>query len=132
TTVENPTEENRLMLPLLIFSLFAMRGIGGFLGGYYIAYVGQNIVHRLRTQVFDRYLKLPSYYFDSNASGHLISRITFNVQQVSSAATDAITVIVREGLTVIGLFIVMINANWKLTLIFLAIGPMIGALVSYV
>lgn len=132
TTVENPTEENRLMLPLLIFSLFAMRGIGGFLGGYYIAYVGQNIVHRLRTQVFDRYLKLPSYYFDSNASGHLISRITFNVQQVSSAATDAITVIVREGLTVIGLFIVMINANWKLTLIFLAIAPMIGALVSYV
>ncbi len=132
TTVENPSDENRLMLPVLIFSLFALRGIGGFLGGYYIAYVGRHIVHQIRIQVFDRYLSLPSHYFDSNASGHLISRITFNVQQVSSAATDAITVIVREGLTVVGLFIVMINANWKLTLIFLTIGPLIGLLVSYV
>ena len=132
TTVQNPTDDSRLMLPLLIFSLFALRGLGGFLGGYYIAYVGQNIVHQIRVQIFERYLSLPSRYFDTNAAGHLISRITFNVQQVSSAATDAITVIVREGLTVIGLFIVMINANWKLTLIFLAIGPLIGALVSYV
>jgi subfamily B ATP-binding cassette protein MsbA len=132
TTVQNPTDDNRIMLPLLIFSLFALRGIGGFLGGYYIAYVGRNIVHQIRVQIFERYLCLPSRYFDRNSGGHLISRITFNVDQVSSAATDAITVIVREGLTVIGLFIVMINANWKLTLIFLTIGPLIGALVSYV
>lgn len=132
TTVQNPTDDNRLMLPLLIFSLFALRGIGGFLGGYFIGYVGYNIVHKIRVEIFERYLSLPSRYFDTNASGHLISRITFNVQQVSSAATEAITIVVREGLTVIGLFIVMINANWKLTLIFLTIGPLIGALVSYV
>jgi len=132
TTVENPTDESRLLLPALIFTLFAMRGLGGFLGGYYIAYVGRNIVHHIRIEVFERYLRLPSHYFDSNASGHLISRITFNVQQVSSAVTEAITVIVREGLTVVGLLIVMISANWKLTLIFLTIGPLIGVLVSYV
>jgi ATP-binding cassette, subfamily B, bacterial MsbA len=132
STVENPTDENRLLLPAVIVFLFALRGLGGFLGGYYIAYVGRNVVHQIRIQVFDRYLRLPSNYFDTNASGHLISRITFNVEQVSSAATDAITVTVREGLTVVGLLIVMISSNWKLTLIFLTIGPLIGLLVSFV
>jgi len=131
-TVENPSDENRLLLPALIFSLFLLRGLGGFLGGYYIAYVGRNIVHQIRTQVFDRYLKLPTHYFDNNASGHLVSRITYNVEQVSSATTDAVTVIVREGLTVVGLLVVMLTSNWKLTLIFLALGPVIGFLVGYV
>lgn len=132
TTVENPTDENRILLPALIVGLFAMRGIGGFLGGYYIAYVGRNIVHKIRTEVFGRYLGLPSRFFDTSSSGHLISRITYNVEQVSAAATEAITVIVREGLTVVGLFIVMVTSNWKLTLIFLCLGPFIGLLVAHV
>jgi len=131
-TVENPTDENRLLLPALIFALFIIRGVGGFLGGYFIAYVGRNVVHQIRTEVFDRYLKLPTHYFDRNTSGHLISRITFNVEQVTSAITNAITVTIREGLTVVGLLIVMVMSNWKLTLIFLALGPVIGFLVSYV
>ena len=131
-TVENPTDENRILLPALIIGLFALRGLGGFLGGYFIAYVGRNIVHKIRTEVFGRYLGLPSGFFDASSTGHLISRITYNVEQVSSAATDAITVIVREGLTVVGLFIVMVTSNWKLTLIFLCLGPFIGLLVAYV
>lgn len=131
-TVENPTDENRILLPLLIFALFLLRGIGGFLGGYFMAYVGRNIVHQIRTQIFDRYLKLPTHYFDNNASGHLVSRITYNVEQVSSATTDAVTVIVREGLTVVFLLAVMLTSNWKLTMIFLALGPIIGLLVGYV
>jgi len=131
-TVENPTDENRILLPAVIVLLFALRGAGGFLGGYYIAYVGRNIVHQIRTQVFDRYLRLPSHYFDSNSSGHLISRITYNVEQVSSASTEAITVMVREGLTVVGLLAVMVTSNWKLTLIFLGLGPIIGFLVGWV
>ena len=131
-TVENPTEEGRILLPALIVGLFAMRGLGGFLGSYYIAHVGRNIVHKIRTEVFDRYLTLPSRFFDSSSSGHLISRITYNVEQVSSAATDAVTVIVREGLTVVFLFFVMVSSNWKLTLIFLCLGPFIGVMVSFV
>lgn len=131
-TVENPSDESRILLPALILFLFASRGVGGFLGGYFIAYVGRNMVHQIRTEIFDRYLRLPSQFFDSNASGHLISRVTYNVEQVSAAATDAITVIVREGLTVIGLAIVMFVSNWKLTLIFFCLGPFIGFIVSYV
>lgn len=130
--IDTPTPEGRVMLPALILSLFALRGLGGFLGGYYIAYVGRNVVHQMRTQIFDRYLKLPTSFFDTNSSGHLISRITYNVEQVSSAVTDAVTVIVREGLTVISLMAVMFMSNWKLTLIFLSLGPLIGFVISYV
>ena len=131
-TIENPTEEGRILLPALIVGLFAMRGVGGFLGSYYIAHVGRNIVHKIRTEIFEQYLALPSRFFDSSSSGHLISRITFNVEQVSAAATNAVTIIVREGLTVLFLFFVMVSANWKLTMIFLCLGPLIGLMVSFV
>jgi subfamily B ATP-binding cassette protein MsbA len=130
--VESPTDESRLLLPALILALFAMRGIGGFLGGYYIAYVGRNVVHTMRVEIFDSYLKLPTTFFDNSSSGHLISRITYNVEQVTSAISDAVTVTVREGLTVIGLLAVMFFANWKLTLIFLCLGPIIGLVIRYV
>lgn len=132
TAVDNPTEENRLLLPALILGLFVVRGIGDFMGSYYIAYVGRHVVHKIRTEIFDRYLRLPTSFFDRSSGGHLISRITYNVEQVNSSVTEAITVVVREGLTVIGLFIVMVQANWKLTLLFLCIGPLIGLIVKVV
>src|SRR3990167_2116047 len=132
TAVDNPTEENRILLPALILGLFVIRGIGDFLGSYYIAYVGRHVVHKIRTEIFDRYLRLPTSFFDRSSGGHLISRITYNVEQVNSSVTEAITVVIREGLTVIGLFIVMVQANWKLTLLFLCIGPLIGLIVKLV
>jgi len=131
-TLDHPTDENRILLPALIVALFAFRGIGGFFGGYYIAYVGRHIVHRIRVETFERYLVLPSRFFDKSHSGHLISRLTFNVEQVASAATDAVTIIVREGLTVVGLLVVMLYTNWKLTLLFLCVGPFIAGILSFV
>ena len=132
TAVESPTEESRLFVPLLIVAIFALRGLGSFLGGYYIASVGRQIVHKLRTQLFNNILTLPSRFFDNSSSGHLVSKITFNVEQVTGAATNAITITVREGLTVIGLLGVMFYENWKLTLIFFFIGPFIGLVIGYV
>ena len=131
-SIENPTEESRLFVPALIIGIFALRGLGTFVGGYYIASVGRQIVHSLRTEIFNKLLTLPSSFFDRSASGHLVSKITFNVEQVTGAATNAITISVREGLTVIGLLGFMIYENWKLTLIFVAIGPVIGLVISFV
>ncbi len=132
TAVENPTEQSRLFVPLLIVAIFALRGLGSFLGGYYIASVGRQIVHKLRTELFNNILTLPSRFFDNSNSGHLVSKITFNVEQVTGAATNAITITVREGLTVIGLLGVMFYENWRLTLIFFFIGPFIGLVIGYV
>ncbi|MAK52164.1 lipid A export permease/ATP-binding protein MsbA, partial [Marinobacter sp.] len=69
--------------------------------------------------------------FDDNAAGRLVSKLTFNVEQVAEATTNAVTITLREGLTIVGLLGYMFYTNWKLTLIFLAVGPLIAAVVSY-
>jgi subfamily B ATP-binding cassette protein MsbA len=87
-------------------------------------------VHDLRVELFNKLLVLPNRYFDTHNSGHLISRITFNVTMVTGAATDAIKVVIREGLTVVFLFAYLVWMNWKLTLVMLAILPLIALMVS--
>lgn len=129
--IENPTEGNRIMLTLLIVGVFAFRGVGTFMSQYFIGYVGRHVINVLRNDVFDRLLSLPSRYFDDNAAGRLVSKLTFNVEQVAEATTNAVTITLREGLTIIGLLCFMLYTNWVLTLIFLAVGPVIGAVVSY-
>ncbi|SFR48386.1 ATP-binding cassette, subfamily B, MsbA [Marinobacter daqiaonensis] len=129
--IENPTPENRILITGMIVGVFALRGLGTFMSDYFIAYVGRHVVNALRNQVFQRMIALPSRYFDNNASGRLVSKLTFNVEQVSDATTKAVTIILREGLTIIGLLGFMIYTNWKLTLVFVAIGPLIGVVVNY-
>ncbi len=131
TALENPTQQNRILLTGLIVGVFAFRGLGTFMGQYFISYVGRQVVNALRTQVFDRLIALPSRFFDENASGRLVSKLTFNVEQVAEATTNAVTITLREGLTIVGLLGFMIYTNWKLTLIFLAVGPLIGLVVSF-
>ncbi|MDV2079094.1 lipid A export permease/ATP-binding protein MsbA [Marinobacter xestospongiae] len=129
--IENPTEQNRVLLTLLIVGVFAFRGLGTFMSQYFISYVGRNVIHALRIELFDRLLTLPSRYFDDNASGRLVSKLTFNVEQVAEATTNAVTITLREGLTILGLLGFMLYTNWKLTAVFLIVGPLIGAVVSY-
>lgn len=119
-------------VPLLAVAIAAGRGLGYFLGSYFIARVAQDVVNRLRCQMFDKLLVFPSQYYDNNNSGHLISRITYNVTMVTDAASKAITIIVREGLTVIALMAYLLWSNWKLTLVFLAITPLLGLTMSIV
>ena len=115
---------------MLIVLIALMQGIGSFLGNYFLARVSLGLVHDLRMALFNSLLVLPNRYFDSHNSGHLISRITYNVTMVTGAATDAIKVVVREGMTVIFLFATLLWMNWKLTLVMVAILPVIGVMVS--
>lgn len=117
-------------VPLLIVVIALWQGIGSFLGNFYLAKVSLGLVHDLRVQLFNNLLTLPNRYFDNHSSGHLISRITYNVTMVTGAATDAIKVIVREGMTVVFLFATLLWMNWKLTLVMVAILPVIALMVS--
>ncbi|MGO4000771.1 lipid A export permease/ATP-binding protein MsbA [Pseudomonas fluorescens] len=117
-------------VPLLIILIAAWQGLGSFLSNYYLAKVSLGLVHDLRVELFNKLLVLPNRYFDTHNSGHLISRITFNVTMVTGAATDAIKVVIREGLTVIFLFAYLLWMNWKLTLVMLAILPLISFMVG--
>ena len=117
-------------VPLLIVLIAAWQGVGAYLGNYFLAKVSLGLVHDLRVSLFNSLLALPNRYFDSHNSGHLISRITFNVTMVTGAATDAIKVVIREGLTVVFLFAYLLWMNWQLTLVMLAILPVIGLMVG--
>ena len=117
-------------VPLLIVVIALWQGVGSFLGNFYLAKVSLGLVHDLRVQLFNNLLVLPNRYFDNHNSGHLISRITYNVTMVTGAATDAIKVIVREGMTVVFLFCTLLWMNWKLTLVMVAILPIIALMVN--
>ncbi|SDG58504.1 ATP-binding cassette, subfamily B, MsbA [Pseudomonas benzenivorans] len=117
-------------VPLLIVLIAAWQGLGSYLGNYFLAKVSLGLVHDLRIALFNSLLALPNRYFDSHNSGHLISRITFNVTMVTGAATDAIKVVIREGLTVVFLFAYLLWMNWQLTLVMLAILPVIALMVG--
>lgn len=129
--IENPTQDNRILLTAMIIGVFAFRGVGTFMSQFFIATVGRNVINDMRTQVFNRLLSLPSRYFDNHAAGRLVSKLTFNVEQVATAAAEAVTITLREGLTIVGLLGFMLYTNWKLTLIFLILGPVIGLVVNY-
>ncbi|CAD5107045.1 lipid A export permease/ATP-binding protein MsbA [Zestomonas carbonaria] len=116
-------------VPLLIVLIALWQGVGSYLGNYFLAKVSLGLVHDLRVALFNNLLTLPNRYFDSHNSGHLISRITYNVTMVTGAATDAIKVVVREGMTVVFLFATLLWMNWKLTLVMVAILPLIGLMV---
>lgn len=119
-------------VPIALIALFFLRGLGDFTQTYFMGYVSRHIVKRLRRQVFERFLELPVRYFDRGSSGSLLSRLTFNTEQVGNAATDSVTVLVRETLSIIGSVAYIIYLNWKLALIALTMGPLIAWLVSVI
>jgi len=127
---KNPAD--RYLVPLQIMGITLLRSIGAFLGAYYLSKIAFNVIHNLRTQTFNHMTKLPNTLFDQSSSGHLISVITYNINGVTSAATDALKISLKEGLTVIFLFAQLIYMDWRLTMVFILIAPLIGLLVSFV
>lgn len=130
-TIENPTPMMVLIVCVAPFMISLIQGIGQFIGGYSITWVGQRIVFELRRETFDHVLRLPTKHYQENASGRIMSKLIYDAQQVTAAGTDAVTVILREGLTAIGLLAYLFYTNWKLTLILFTVGPVIGLVVNY-
>jgi len=123
-------ESLRVLSPLAFIGLAAVRGLGGFMGSYFLAGISNHVVHKLRCELIDRLIRLPASYFDRNTSGRLVSKLTYDVTQITGAASDAIAVVVREGFTVIGLLAYLMYMDWKLSLTFLVIAPIVGKVVS--
>ncbi|MCP4637414.1 MAG: lipid A export permease/ATP-binding protein MsbA [Methyloversatilis sp.] len=115
--------------PLAIVLLFVVRGIFGFIADYAFAWAANNVVLDLRRAMFGRLLALPTRFFDNQSSGALISKVAYDVQGVTQAATNVITVFVRDSLTVLGLLAWLLWLNWTLTLIVLGMLPLIALIV---
>ena len=128
---EEGTLDNVPMYAALFLGVFLIRGLSSFLSVYALESVAARLVLDLRRDMFDRLMRIPAPACDNVASGTLISRVTFDAQQVTDAATRAVTVLVRDSVAVIGLLGWMLWIDWKLTLIALATAPVVMAIVVY-
>ena len=123
-------EELRILSPLLCIAIVVVRGIGGFMGSYSLASIANHVIHKLRCELIDHLITLPSIYFDRNTSGKLVSKFTYDVTQITGAASSAVAVVIREGFTVLGLLIYLLIIDWRLSLTFLIIAPFVAKIVD--
>ena len=119
------------LFPPLVFAaalvgIFVVRGVLTFASAYFLAWVSNRLVLDLRAAMFARLVRMPAKFFDDHTSGALLSKIAYDVGGVTSAATTVLTVIVKDTIAVIGLLGWMMYLNWKLTLIALAVGPLVA------
>jgi subfamily B ATP-binding cassette protein MsbA len=112
--------------PLIILVIFFVRGVASFMGTYAISWVGNKMVMDLREEMFHKLLTLPTPFYDDHATGNLISKLTFDVAQVTVAATNVVTVVVRDFIIIFGLLGWLFYLNWKLTLLSLIMLPLIA------
>ncbi len=119
-------------VPAALIGVFVARGLSTFLTNYLMTRVGRAVVKRLRGEMFSQYLAMPVHFFDRATSGELISKITYDVEQVAEAATKSITILVRDSLTIAGLLGWMFYLSWQMTLGFLIIGPLVTGIVVWV
>jgi subfamily B ATP-binding cassette protein MsbA len=120
------------LIPAACIAIAFMRGLGSYLGSYYMAKVSENVIHAIRCDLFKNILALPIAYFDASKSGRLISLFTYNIGLMAATTSKAVTTIIREGLTVIALFAYLLYQNFQLTLIFLLLGPPLALVISWV
>jgi len=119
-------------LPGLVMVAVMVRVVGNFGGMYGMEWIGRGVIADLRRDVFQRYLDLPLPEFDHEGAGSMISRLTYNTEQVAQAATTALIGVARDGMIVIGLVLVMLYQSWRLTLTMLLLLPVVAFVVVVV
>ena len=119
-------------MPFFVLGIVALRGCAAFLSNYCMAWVGNHVVMRLQQQVFSHLMAMPMSFFDRQNTGNLLSKVTYDAGQVSSAASSTLVSLVREGATVIGLLGLMFWHSWQLSVIFLVVGPVVGVLIGLI
>ena len=124
-----PTRFAPWMFAVALVGIFVLRGIFFFIASYFSAWVSNRVVLDLRAEMFARMIRLPAAFFDEHSSGALLSKIAYDVSGVTAAATTVLTVLVRDSLAVIGLLAWLFYINWKLTLVALAVGPLVSIVV---
>ena len=114
------------LVPVFLLVIFFVRGVASFVGTYSINWVGNKVVMDLRDEMFRKLLALPTRFYDDHATGNLISKLIFDVTQVTAAATNVVTIVVRDSIIIVGLLGWLFYLNWKLTMVSLIIVPVIA------
>ncbi|MGF1721292.1 lipid A ABC transporter ATP-binding protein/permease MsbA [Vibrio kyushuensis] len=113
-------------LPLIIFGMMFIRGLSGFVSTYCLSWVSGNVVMLMRRKIFHQFMHMPVAFFDKESTGGLLSRITYDSEQVAGATSRALVSIVREGASIIGLLTLMFWNSWKLSLVLFLVAPLVA------
>ncbi|MEY4760438.1 MAG: hypothetical protein RLZZ200_294 [Pseudomonadota bacterium] len=122
----NPDPRVTWLVPLGALVVFIARGLGDYVATYFPGRVGREVIKAIRADLFAQYLRLPGSYYDAVSAGPMLSRLTYNVEQVAEATTNSITVLIRDSLTVILLLGSMVVMSWRMTLLSLVVAPLIA------
>jgi subfamily B ATP-binding cassette protein MsbA len=117
-------------VPIGVVVLFALRGVGDYVQSYFPSWVGRQVIKGLRRDVFSHYLRLPTAYLDQQQSGHLLSKLTNNIELVAAAATSAAIELMSDSLTILALLIYLFYMNWRLALFCIVLAPVIAWLMK--
>ena len=117
-------------VPIGIVVLFTLRGIGDYVQTYYPSWVGRQVIKGLRHDVFSHYLRLPTAYLDTQQSGHLLSKLTNNIELVAAAATGAAIALISDSLSILALLATLFYMNWRLAAFCIVAAPIIAWLMK--
>lgn len=119
-------------LPLTVVGLFILRGIFNFINEYTTSYISGHLVQTMRQELYAKLLKLPNHYFEQHSSGRVMSRVLSDAGQITDAGFNVITVLAKDGISVVGLMFYLLYLDWKLTLITLLTLPVVALCVRIV
>jgi len=114
------------VLPLIILGMMFIRGLSGFVSTYCLSWVSGKVVMHLRRGIFNHFMHMPVSFFDKESTGGLLSRITYDSEQVAGATSSSLVSIVREGASIIGLLVLMFWSSWQLSLVLLVVAPVVA------
>ncbi|KOO03666.1 lipid A ABC transporter ATP-binding protein/permease MsbA [Vibrio nereis] len=114
------------ILPIIIMGMMVVRGLSGFVSSYCLSWVSGNVVMLMRRRLFKQFMHMPVAFFDKESTGGLLSRITYDSEQVAGATSRALVSIVREGASIIGLLILMFWNSWQLSLVLFVVAPLVA------
>lgn len=120
---------NAWQIPLLIAIVFPFRGSMDFLAVYGLNRTGRAVIREWRRELFEHYLALPAGFYDKVPSAHLLSKLTYDTEMVGEAVSGSVVVAVRDTLTILFLFAVMLYFSLPLTVLVLVMAPILGFLV---
>ncbi|MGR5286729.1 lipid A ABC transporter ATP-binding protein/permease MsbA [Vibrio maritimus] len=120
------------ILPLIIIAMMLIRGLSGFVSTYCLSWVSGKVVMHLRRGIFNHFMHMPVSFFDKESTGGLLSRITYDSEQVAGATSRSLVSIVREGASILGLLFLMFWSSWQLSLVLLVVAPVVAWAIRFV
>ena len=131
-TFVNRDENIIRLVPIFILGIFLVRGIASFISAYAIGWVGDKVVMDLRNEMFAKLMTLHTRYYDDHSTGQLISKFNYDVTRVTEAATNVVTVFIRDSIVILGLMGWLLYLNWKLTMITFVMMPIIAIIIRVI